>query len=149
LGSHNMLDFREASKRTASLTPLIFPGITRKRLDVWLVNWRPNTGWNFLRERLVAQHGVSEIRDDDILRDWNKGAIGGGAGPPRPACADQRVRPDFSSQRPRGAATGIERGAAAGFESNHALAGPPICDGICRDTRHCRRCRCSLFRPTI
>ena len=75
LGSHNMLDFREASKRTASLTPLIFPGITRKRLDVWLVNWRPNTGWNFLRERLLAQHGVSEIRDDDILRDWNKGAI--------------------------------------------------------------------------
>jgi hypothetical protein len=75
LTAHNMLDFRNPEKRAASITPLIFPGITKKRLDVWLVNWRAGADWESLRERLVAYHGVSEIRDDDILREWNKADI--------------------------------------------------------------------------
>jgi hypothetical protein len=75
LASHNMLDFRDPSQRAAKLTPLIFPGITKKRLDVWLVNWHPSAEWEYLRETLVAQHGVSETTVHDILRGWNKGEV--------------------------------------------------------------------------
>jgi hypothetical protein len=81
LASHSILDFRDATKRIANLTSLMFPGITGKRLHVWMANYDANPGWIVLQERLLTRHGVSELRSDDLVREWYNGRLNFAADP--------------------------------------------------------------------
>jgi hypothetical protein len=75
LALHNMLDFRDVGKRSANLNSMIFPGMTGKRLRVWLVNYDASPPWKFLEERLSREHGVYEFVSNDILREWHNGHL--------------------------------------------------------------------------
>jgi hypothetical protein len=72
LSLHNVLDFRDAEKRTARVNSLVFPGITGKTLHVWMVNSDWSRGWTALEEHLSAKHGIFEFNAADIVREWNQ-----------------------------------------------------------------------------
>jgi hypothetical protein len=75
LSLHSVIDFRAERKWTANLNSLVFPGITGKRLEVWMVNqeWKPV--WRLLEERLTTEQGISTIRGGDVLREWYNGQL--------------------------------------------------------------------------
>jgi hypothetical protein len=75
LALHNMLDFCNEDRRTASLNSLAFPGITGKPVHVWLVNYDSSRGWQFIKEYLSSRHGVFDLTSEDVVREWMQGNL--------------------------------------------------------------------------
>jgi len=79
LAAHSFLDFRHEHRFTPNLTTLIFPGITGKRLDVWMVNRNARPGWRLLQQELLSTHGALVNASTDFVREWRQGHLLRGA----------------------------------------------------------------------